>query len=878
MWPSLLRSIALRGPKPEKSNSELYKAIVELMMIFIKSEKPGPGGHLKTMLENIKNNFLDQDVNRLLIDEDAVIIDVTNETKWYTCDNSRTYKFEVKKYALPAIKNELKPPGGEDKQLNKQLFLRQIQFFTFSGVPSFTGNVTNIDTTFEYIGLCSCGIPNLNKFSFPPDPLHEAFDYWGHIKALNLLIEEAQQEKWRKPELEFQETYKKIIPNPEKKKKLESERDKLSQIVKQISDNLSDLEELKKLKSKCQDFYTEIKKTCYKDLNLDWQNIHKIIELTTKQFKQGQIIGQVVLYGGCIRIAYILECALLIHIQKLSGKQNQKAVQEGQTRKPESINELAGQMIPKKKQQEPGPKLSVPSTSTSAPMKVEEVEEKTIAKTKKKKGKGKKKEEEIDEDWELLNAAVARVDIEKKENEDVIMKNLQEEMITNNPQAMLEKLQEKNYRYKWKIKDPDTNEFFRQLDFDEIMQDQKGIEQYILNTYFEGGGRVFYEPYLSKLLDVYLYAKRLSKHDDDDEEIKVRKLKPEIFPSMMIEADRSDIILPEARLIQVKERWSDAFKRYVYQTKDINTGYFDDAFEKDQFTKPDKIPARWMKFHQALTNKLIKEAVSTIVSIRNKILTTRYKYFQILLDNYFSKKDDASLTEIEEIFDTAAWLFANTMYDDDFGSDTSFGSERVMLVNRFIHMFSLSLPESLYLSLRAGFQKLDEKKRVEFTSFLYDQTCRDIMALGQINHFVGAEKPSILYRQLQLSLALLFNLFQWCENDDGCANVIFAEDNIADKLPIWLLDHILRMHKDVRSKWPGVKDELSEMHMLIVYIFNHGWNNLIQWTGTKLIHFILFQETLRYYWSITSEDDQKSIIEDSILSLQVYIDLHDSPN
>ena len=167
-------------------------------------------------------------------------------------------------------------------------------------MPSFTGNVTNIDTTFEYIGLCSCGIPNLNQFSFPPDPLHEAFDYGGHIKALNLLIKEAQQKKWRKPELEFQETYKKIKPNPENKKKLESERDTLSQIVKQISDNLSDLEELKKLKSKCQDFYTKIKKTCYKDLNLDWQNIHELptdttIELTTKQFKQGQIIGQVVL-------------------------------------------------------------------------------------------------------------------------------------------------------------------------------------------------------------------------------------------------------------------------------------------------------------------------------------------------------------------------------------------------------------------------------------------------------------------------------------------------------------------------------------------------------------------------------------------------------
>ena len=71
-------------------------------------------------------------------------------------------------------------------------------------------------------------------------------------------------------------------------------------------------------------------------------------------------------------------------------------------------------------------------------------------------------------------------------------------MITNNPQSMLEKLQEKNYRYKWKIKDPDTNEFFRQLDFDEIMQDQKGIEQYILNIYFKSGGRIFYEPYLSK--------------------------------------------------------------------------------------------------------------------------------------------------------------------------------------------------------------------------------------------------------------------------------------------------------------------------------------------------------------------------------------------
>ena len=252
---------------------------------------------------------------------------------------------------------------------------------------------------------------------------------------------------------------------------------------------------------------------------------------------------------------------------------------------------------------------------------------------------------------------------------------------------------------------------------------------------------------------MFIYTlNRRSKHYEDDEEIKVRKLKPEIFPSMMIQADRSDIILPEARSIQVKERWSDAFKRYVYQTEDINTGYFEDAFEKDQFTKPDKFPN---KFHQALTNKLMKEAVSTIVSIRNKILTTKYKYFQILLDNYFSKKDDASLTEIEEIFDTAAWLFAKTMYNDDFGSDTSFGSERVMLVNRFIHMFSLSLPESLYLSLRAGFQKLDEKKEVEFTSFLYDQTCRDIMALGQINHFVGTEKPSILYRQLQLSLDVI---------------------------------------------------------------------------------------------------------------------------
>ena len=57
MWPSLLQSIALRGPKPEKSNSELYKAVVELMIKFIRSEKPGPGGHLKTMLENIKRDF-----------------------------------------------------------------------------------------------------------------------------------------------------------------------------------------------------------------------------------------------------------------------------------------------------------------------------------------------------------------------------------------------------------------------------------------------------------------------------------------------------------------------------------------------------------------------------------------------------------------------------------------------------------------------------------------------------------------------------------------------------------------------------------------------------------------------------------------------------
>ena len=96
-----------------------------------------------------------------------------------------------------------------------------------------------------------------------------------------------------------------------------------------------------------------------------------------------------------------------------------------------------------------------------------------------------------------------------------------------------------------------------------------------------------------------------------------------------------------------------------------------------------------------------------------------------------------------------------------------------------------------------------------------------------------------------------------------------------------MLDHILRMHKDVRSKWPGVKDELSEMHMLIVYIYNHGWNNHknINWTGTRLIHFKHFHESLKYYLSIASEDDQKSI-KDSIhsLELSVMIDLHDSPN
>ena len=866
MWPSLLKSISLRGPR--KSNSELYNDIIEKMIIFVKSKKTG--GHLKTMLEIINIYFLKQDVKRLMIDEDAVVIHGTKDDPWYTCDAFREYtNFTVNKYALPKIKNKLKESGEIT-----QLFLRQIQFFTFSGVPSFLGNVKK---PFSYIGLCSCGIPKLDELPFT-DPLNEAFDYKGHVQAINILIDKAQNLKWQKPKFVFEEKYEKMIPDAQKLQYITSKRDVLSIMVQEISINLSNISILEKLKSECKEFYTDIKNTCYEELGLDWQMIHDLEtstyeELTRKQYKQGQILGQVVLFGGCIRIAYILQCALHIHIEKLTEeeKRKQEPVQQVLARKPESSNELAGQMIPKKKQQESGPKLSVPSTSTSALniVKVEEVEEVTIppVKTKKKKGKDKKKEEKIDEDDELLNAAMARAKLEKKEHEDILMKVMQREISTYSPTDELKELQNNNLRYKWEIKNPFENTYHQASD--EVIKDQKDIEEFILNNYLKSGGHIFYEPYFSKLLDAFIYSKRLNMYPDEDK-IRTRKLKADILPSMMIPPDRSEILLTESsKSVSVKERWSDAFGRWVYQNIKNNKTYFDDAFERDDFSKPD--PPN--KSHQIVTNKLVKEALRTIISIRNKILKMKYEYFTKLLDNYFSKKD-ASLIEIGEIFQTTIWLFTNTMYNDDPGSDTSFSGNRIWLIESIIrHIFSGS--ES---NLREGFQKLNENKRVEFTAFLFSISCRDIMALNQIIHFRGTQTPSILYKQLVMSLSLLFNIIQSCE---GGGSLCKIDEHIitSDKLPIWLLNDILKMHQDIKRNWPAWQDsdiDKLEMHMMIIYIFVNLCVNFTRklvpyWTKSNSEHLKEFHNSLKQYWP-PNDQHQKLVLKQSITFVEEIID------
>lgn len=409
MWPCELKLISLRGL--EKSNADLYMEVVDSLMDLTTDKSK-----LNDLLQMINSHFLNQGFKRLLIDEDAVMV---HEKPWFTSDIHREYQdFTVHKYALPYVKNELKGLGE-----SAQLMLRRIQFFTFTGVPSFLKNVKH----FSYIGLCSCGIPDVDELPSDTfiDPLNEAFDTQGHITAIETQINKAIKFQWTKPDYTFEEKYDIILPNKNRQKHIKQAQERLKAIVQNILENMTNIDALLTIQSDCQTVYRDIKHMCVNNFNdgLTWQSVHDLQPSTeeeqlVKQRKQGEILGQVVCFGGCIRIAYVLQCALHIHIMRLKLK-TQVKVSENKKKKVTEMNELAGKMKPPNAPKNVQPHTPVvASPRTDPPKKVENTTspkqpEKKPSKKKKEKKK-EKKTKDHDSDDEFLEEQIRKVAEERE--------------------------------------------------------------------------------------------------------------------------------------------------------------------------------------------------------------------------------------------------------------------------------------------------------------------------------------------------------------------------------------------------------------------------------------------------------------------------------
>lgn len=287
----------------------------------------------------MKKHFYDS-VNDALINENAIFVETS---PWYFTDEKSTDGVaRIMLHALPPIKDEFKTARRTSQITDKEdVFIRRLKFHSFTGYPSFFrmsvvgGTVDDKENESQAIGMCSCGMSGFME-NQPMDPLHGAVDE-GHIVALKQSIDKIRGTKNAIP-YEFKKKYSMYgIPDDEQHTKFTSVSEVHASFQKfldsliskmkdmQTSDHYAvELEECRRLKKIILDNHCSKVYIPTKNASLQWEKVHQMLYETEeedvvhpkytrneKEAAEGEILAQVVAFGGHIRLFHILELFLL---------------------------------------------------------------------------------------------------------------------------------------------------------------------------------------------------------------------------------------------------------------------------------------------------------------------------------------------------------------------------------------------------------------------------------------------------------------------------------------------------------------------------------------------------------------------------------------
>lgn len=348
-----------------KSNTDKYKHLVRNICMAKKYKKPVFIQALNFMKEHFYTSAQDA-----LINENAIFVETF---PWYVTDEKSTDGIAtIVLHALPSIKEEFKSASA--KLTNEQkTFIRRLKFHSFTGYPSFVrtpvagSDVVDQKNESQAIGMCSCGMSGF-MLNQPVDPLHAAVDEAGHIVALKQSIDRIRNTKNPMP-YKFETSYRKYNIPDDKEATKSTSISKIHAEFQVFLDSL--LTKFAKNEMKTSDNYTSMLIKCRslknfilvnycsniyiptKNIHLDWEKVHQmkyahddeigepVYTRNEKENAEGDMLAQVVAYGGHIRLFYILELLLLQGERTLQDEEEtstKSTPQEAKVPDTESIN------------------------------------------------------------------------------------------------------------------------------------------------------------------------------------------------------------------------------------------------------------------------------------------------------------------------------------------------------------------------------------------------------------------------------------------------------------------------------------------------------------------------------------------------------------
>lgn len=363
-----------------QSNTDKYKILVREICL---SKRHWKTAFIQAL--NFMKEFLYKNAEDVLIDENAIFVETS---PWYLTDENGVNGVAfIMLHALPSIKEKFKAARRSAQHLTdeEKVFIRRLKFHSFTGYPSFFrtaavvgSDVVDQENESQAIGMCSCGISGFMQ-NQPVDPLHAAVDEAGHIVALKQSIDNIQGTKSPMP-YKFQTSYHKYsIPDDKQRTKFTSissihgrfQKFIDSLLTKFAKDEMKTFNNYTVMLMECRDHkkfildnYCSKIYIPTKNVHLTWEEVHQMkyahddeigntiakYTMNEKENAEGEMLAQVVAYGGHIRLFYILELFLLQGERTLQNDEDTLArtlLQKAKVSDTESIN---FGIFPKKKQ------------------------------------------------------------------------------------------------------------------------------------------------------------------------------------------------------------------------------------------------------------------------------------------------------------------------------------------------------------------------------------------------------------------------------------------------------------------------------------------------------------------------------------------------